>query len=216
MADISFYSTGSYSTTAYLINLDPNWGAAPDNDSRFVDWYVNSSFYGTSYLLGSYPSYGYTSGGDITIRDLSPSTTYDVQARVYSPNKGLLATLYSSVTTSTIQVGFWSWHSNELNALQNNGSTLAITYTRWNELVDKINAVCLAANESWLNDYTTLSGAKASGSGTPLTALMFNSARYNIGSRVSTGIAEVSTGDIIYGWYFITLQDKLNQWIASL
>ena len=35
-------------------------------------------------------------------------------------------------------------------------------------------------------------------------------------SRVSTGITEVSAGDTIYGWYFITLQDKLNQWIASL
>ena len=91
-----------------------------------------------------------------------------------------------------------------------------ITAAVTGETIKLSNKTAGAAGGSWFTNYTTLSGAKASGSGPTLTAAMFNSVRLNIGSRVSTGIPEVSTGGTIYGWYFVTLQDKLNQWIASL
>ncbi len=110
---------------------------------------------------------------------------------------------------------FSNWLA-ELNAFNGHGNFSVLTASRWNDFCDRINATCIAAGSSWTTTYTTLSGAKASGSGVSLTALMFNSVRFNIGSRASTGIAEVYTGGTIYGWYFVTLQDKLNQWIASL
>ena len=113
----------------------------------------------------------------------------------------------------------WSWTTAELNAFNNNGNFSVLTAYRWNQFCDKINATCVAAGESWLTNYTTLSGAKASGPGAPLTALMFMSVKFNIGSRVPTYPpipATINTDDTVYGWYFITLQEKLNEWIARL
>ena len=158
-----------------------------------------------------------STGRSYTFYGLSPNTRYliviDVMyAAGYDGNYG-----YDSgygYTASSIDP--WYWNSSELNAFNNNGNFSALTAARWNAFCDEINKVCVAAGSSWLNNYTTLSGAKASSSGVPLTATMFNSVRFNIGSRVSTGIPEVYTGGTIYGWYFVTLQDKLNQWIASL
>ena len=46
-----------------------------------------------------------------------------------------------------------------------------------------------------------------------LTAERFNSLRFNIGIFLSTGIPEVSSGDIVLGSYFLTLADSLNAWI---
>lgn len=151
-----------------------------------------------------------------TFYGLSPNTGYGITIDVlyaegYSGNWG-----YDSGTGYTSNIDPWYWNTAELNAFNGNGNFSVLTASRWNQFCDKINETCIAASSSWITTYTTLAGAKASSSGIPLTALMFNSVRLNIGARVSTGIAEVSTGDTIYGWYFITLQDKLNQWIASL
>ena len=158
-----------------------------------------------------------STGTFYTFYGLSPNSSYSIiidvmYAAGYDGNYG-----YDSGIGYTISsIDPWYWNSSELNAFNNRGNFSVLTAYRWNQFCDKINEVCVAAGSSWLANYTTLSGAKASGSGVSLTALMFNSVRFNIGSRASTGIAEVSTGGTIYGSYFITLQDKLNQWIASL
>ena len=134
------------------------------------------------------------------------------------------------VTTATItanvtyylwynsSIASWAWNSSELNAFNNNGNFSVLTASRWNQFCDKINQVCIAANSSWTTTYTTLSGAKASGPGAPLTALMFMSVKFNIGSRVSTDPipAIINPGDTVYGSYFITLAKKLNEWITYL
>ena len=83
--------------------------------------------------------------------------------------------------TIGISIASWYWNSSELNAFNNNGNFSVLTAYRWNQFCDKINEACIAANSSWLTNYTTLSGAKASGSGVPLTASMFMSVKFNIG-----------------------------------
>ena len=152
-----------------------------------------------------------------TFSGLSPDTRYLIVVDVmYTEGYGGNYGTDSGYGYTISSIDPWYWNTAELNAFNGHGNFSVLTAYRWNQFCDKINATCIAAGSSWLTNYTTLSGAKASGSGVPLTATMFNSVRFNIGSRVSTGIPEVYTGGTIYGWYFVTLQDKLNQWIASL
>lgn len=114
-----------------------------------------------------------------------------------------------------LNVALWSWTTAENTAFNNGGAFTVLTAARWNAFVDKINAICSASGGSWLTNYSTLAGAKGT-SGGALTANKFNSVKFNIGSRVSTGISDVSTGAAVYGSYFITLAAKLNEWILSL
>lgn len=108
------------------------------------------------------------------------------------------------------------WTSSEINAFNNNGTLDTISYLRWNTFCDKIQEVLSEGNNSWDTTWGSLTATKMSSSDKELTADRFNAARYNIGSHYSTGISTVSTGDIIYGSYFITLQNSLNNWIDTL
>lgn len=204
----SFYATGSTSNSigAAVTGLDPGYGGV-----RAFEWYLNGS------LVGDTTTPPGTSETYFTYWGLASNTWYHLDVKIYNADKStLFVSLYTDAATQPAPVESWYWNTAELNAFNGKGNFSVLTAARWNQFCDRINETCIAASGSWITTYTTLSGAKASGSGATLTALMFNSARLNIGARVSTGIAEVSTGDTIYGWYFITLQDKLNQWIASL
>ena len=160
-----------------------------------------------------------STGTSYTFYGLSPNTRYLIVVDVmyaagYDGNYG-----YDSGYGYTSNIDPWYWTTAELNAFNNHGNFSVLTASRWNQFCDKINEACVAAGSSWTATYTTLSGAKASGPGAPLTALMFMSVKFNIGSRVPTYPpipAIINTGDTIYGWYFITLQEKLNEWIAHL
>ena len=99
------------------------------------------------------------------------------------------------------------------NAVTSKGETSDFSYKVWNDLVNKVNEVQKEKGKSWSNEYATYSNTLMSSSSTTLTANRFNSLRYNIGKYHSTGISEVNTGDIVYGSYFITLTNKLNEWI---
>lgn len=204
--DIWPYVSLSSTATSITVYVSPYVSAIFDNPGAD---YCNISCNGQQSGMIS-------TGNFYTFYGLSPNNGYLITIDVmyaagYSGNWG-----YDSGYGYTSNIDPWYWNSSELNAFNNQGNFSVLTAYRWNQFCDKINETCIAANSSWLNNYTSLYGAKASGSGTQLTALMFNSVKFNIGSRVSTGISDVYTGSTIYGWYFVTLQDKLNQWIASL
>lgn len=206
MASFDVLGASSNSIDVAVTGMDPGYAGI-----RCFEWYKDSKLIRETTTSAGATSASYTFSG------LNPNTWYHLDVKIYNEDKTTqFAHLYTDASTAPAPVDPWYWNSSELNAFNNHGNFSVLTASRWNEFCDKINEVCVAANGSWITTYTTLSGAKAYGPGAPLTALMFNSARVNIGARVSTGIAEVSTGDTIYGWYFITLQDKLNQWIASL
>lgn len=204
----SFSATGSTSNSisVAVTGLDGSYAGV-----RCFDWYKDSI------LIAETTTPAYATSAYYTYYGLNSSTWYHFDVKIYNETK---TTLYTSLSTdgqtAPAPVEPWYWNSAELNAFNNKGNFSVLTASRWNDFCNRISATCIAAGSSWLTNYTTLSGAKASGSGVPLTAAMFNSVRLNIGSRVSTGIPEVYTGGTIYGWYFVTLQDKLNQWIASL
>lgn len=102
------------------------------------------------------------------------------------------------------------------NASAAGGSCSDFSYTVWNDMCNKVKDILDYTGESWNTNFDTFANTKMSSSDKTLTAKRFNSLRYNIGLRSSTGISTVSKGDIVYGQYFRTLADSINSWIDSL
>lgn len=140
---------------------------------------------------------------------------------------------------NSIIVGLWDWDASNGTAsnLQVQNAYSAInkvggfgisdfSYLVWNDLVDKTYSAAQADNGEWLT-------AKSDGSATylsydetmmtsddrTLTADRFNALKFNIGAPTNspgTGIDDVSSGDVVYGWYFTTLTSALNTWINNI
>lgn len=158
-----------------------------------------------------------------TLSGLSPDTDYACNVKV---DDSWIGTQYFTTESASILVEEWSWSSSNgtatssqtskaLSAVKNKGSLLNFSYLVWNDLVDKVKEVQEAKGKSWMTKYASYGATKMSSSDKQLTATRFNSLRYNIGYYYSTGIPEVSKGDIVYGYYFTTLANCINQWIAE-
>lgn len=217
MAYINLLST---SETSIRVNVAGLQEAYASND-RVCDWYLDGQ-YKDSTTLGA----GASSGGAITFRGLSPGTWYSIEV-IISGNGWTNPALSEYFMTNERRIAEWSWFaSNGSASAQQTGEafdavkfgyeTTNFFYLVWNDLVDKVNEVIIAAGGTWSDMYATLSETKMSFADRNLTAKRFNALRQNIGSRYSTGIQEVSPGDTVFGQYFITLTDKLNEWIATL
>ena len=205
MATFSATSSAQDSILAGVTGLDTNYAY-----TRTYKWYLNNMLVDTTTTVPHAGSTYYSFFG------LTAGTWYHLDVIIIGGDTGAqLAHLYTDCKTQAAPPSAWSWTSAETTAFNNHGAFDELTAARWNAFVDKINEVCVAAGSSWLTNYSTVAGAKGS-SGGDMTANMFNSAKYNIGSRASTGIPNVSTGGTVYGSYFITLATKLNEWIASL
>ena len=204
MAEFKVTSKTSDSITVKITGMDSGFA-----ENRYCYWSVNSV---QVKLTATLP---YATEASYTYTGLSANTLYYLDVRIENFQGGQLAAFSTSERTDSTPVTTWSWTTAETTAFNNNGAFTVLTAARWNAFVDKINAICIAAGSSWLTNYSTLAGAKAT-SGSALTANKFNSVKFNIGSRVSTGISDVSTGAAVYGSYFITLAAKLNEWILSL
>lgn len=103
-------------------------------------------------------------------------------------------------------------------AVKNQQPTKNFSHLVWNDMVDKVVEILEAIDDGW-NDTTfglTVEKTKMTTSDTKLTAERFNSLRYNIGRKYSTGINDVSQGDEVKGEYFTTLADRINGWIDTL
>lgn len=80
-------------------------------------------------------------------------------------------------------------------------------------MVDKVKEILDAKGMTWNNTFMSYAATRMSSGDKSLTATRFNSLRYNIGLHYSTGINTVSRGDTVYGWYFITLANCINNMI---
>lgn len=172
-----------------------------DTSSSVVDSITTS--YGSTYTR--------TFGG------LSAGTGYTANVRL----NGSWIGAKTFTTLSKTETGYWDWNAstarrNAYNALVNMGSTSQFSYLVWNEMVDKVWEVIQEKSSGWWNDaFLDLGSTYMTPSDRELTAARFNSLRYNVGSRYSTGVPEVSRGGVVYGWYFTQLMNKLNEWIDS-
>lgn len=121
----------------------------------------------------------------------------------------------------------WSWSVSNGSATdtQTQNAYSAVTYKTavtnfsylvWNDMVDKLKATLDSVGENWDSTYATYDNTKMSSSDKILTATKFNSLRLNIGSHSSTGISTKYKDEYVYGSYFITLANCLNNWINSI
>ena len=156
-----------------------------------------------------------SSGRTFAFSGLLPNTQYLIEIKV--SGSGYEDSNWAGYYATTLSAELWSWTTTERNAFNNNGLTTVITYLRWNAFVDKIYEASANDWRTSAADGANLSYAstKMTSSDKTLTANRFNSVRYNIDYRIPTGIGRVYKGDDVLGSYFLTLETKLNQWIAG-
>ena len=216
MAYINTTST-STSITARLYGLDTSYA----RDDRVCTWYLDGVKRGTSKLGASI-----SSGGTYNFTNLKPSTTYEIHVEITAEGWSSVVELDTEASTTAPEVDAWSWSdsngsasasqtSSAYNAIRNKGKLSNFSYLVWNDMVDKVKEVQEAKGVEWKTKYASYNATKMSSSDKRLTAIRFNSLRYNIGFYYSTGISDVYKGDTVYGSYFITLANCINNWIEE-
>lgn len=171
---------------------------------------------------------------DYTVSGLSPNTTYTISVVAAADTAGTNADYLSGPSLVKTNMSAWSWtYSNgsataaqtkaAYAAVTENGALSDFSYKVWNDLCDKVKECIDRAGSSWWTvmgpdgaETPGYSATRMTSSDKELTADRFNAIRGNIGGRVSTGIDPVYPGDEVNGWYFETITDCLNTWIANL
>lgn len=220
MAYIDILSTSETSIRVQMADLDTTW----EQGTRTVYWYIDGVMDGTSTLRD-----GVSSGGAYTFYGLDSGTEYRIQAEIKHAASGLDVwfTEYATTDSPQVYVEPWDWNSSNgsasasqtrraYDALFDNGNVSDFSYLVWNDLCDKVMEALDAIGDTWDSRYASYNSTRMTSSNKTLTATKFNSLRYQIGSHESTGINDVSPGDIVYGWYFTTIVNALNRWINSL
>lgn len=204
----TFRSTGNYDTYAYLSTT-----STFDEEEGGPKTYLTSnddSGSGNNFKI----SWAVTAG-----------TVYYLWVRLYSIDDTGSCNVY--VTPPPLEIDEWDWSISNgsataaqtqkaYTAITSRGAVSDFSYLVWNDLVNKVNDVKAEVGVSWNTKYLSLSNTLMTSSSKTLTADRFNSLRYNIGIHESTELYDVYTGDEVYGWYFTTLTDALNTWIADL
>ena len=175
----------------------------------------------------------YTAAGSTLTRTfdvLSPGKEYAANVKVGSSGSDASWIGKQSFTApeeETVSVELWSWYSSNglasasqtaraYDAVSSGGNISEFSHLVWNDMVDKVKEILDATGDTWYSGYETYSATRMSYSDKELTASRFNALRDNIGQHIATGISPVSRGDIVYGWYFTRLADRINQWINKL
>lgn len=173
----------------------------------------------------------------ITIDGLEPETEYIVNVGYSNVDYGGVTWLGGQrVTTKkaqpSINIEPWSWFDSNgyatasqttaaYNVLMGNRTTDNFSHLVWNDFVDKVAEVVLATSAYGM-DWSVGGGNYLPKEycyvyqGDTLSADIYNSVKYNIGSLMSTGIQNVSRGDIITGYHIVHLADVLNELIYSI
>ena len=180
--------------------------------------------------------------------------TYYLWMRESTPDCAgrVTATANITFTANEDSIPKWDWYSsngdntiaasqtisayNAINGTGTGRSTRNFSHLVWDDMVDKVKAICDEAVGWWdsasygLSYANTKAIANANGEYV-LTSNMFNSLRNNLEiagyqklglSKIPTGISSgtiphpVNSGDTVYGHYFITLTDYMNSCIDKL
>lgn len=213
----------------------PEWYAESTHDTVTIRVYDKGSYSYFSYSLRELDDTiiagptAYSTRTSYTVTGLTPETSYYAYLSwsTSTTGEGNYDYVIVDTTAEPTSVDYWDWDrsngsatatltSTAYDAVRYGGAVSAFSYLVWNDLVDKAKEILDASGDTWNSRYTTYSGARMSSTSRILTADKFNSLRYNIGLRVSTGISEQSPGDPVLGSYFLTLADCLNKWIDQL
>lgn len=167
---------------------------------------------GGSWQSGSYP-------GPFNFTGLTKNTTYTIE--YYCSAIGYINsnTNSSSITTpDNVKPDPWSWSASNGSAssaqtqaaynavIKTSGYDLSdFSYLVWNDLVDKVDAFAVYKSSS-----AVASGAKMATSDKALSALRFNKLLTAVNAMALTGITNRSAGQLVYGSYFTTITNALN------
>lgn len=215
--------TISYTDTTIKFSVT---GLTSGQEVRFYVRYEPAPSDGSAVVDESYT----TSSSTLTktFSGLTPNTEYACNVGIVVSGVAIFGTTqYFTTNEAEVSLDPWSWTSSNgsasttlmkaaYTAVTTKGALSDFSYLVWNDMVDKVKAVLDATGLSWSSNYATYSATKMSSSDKELTAKRFNSLRFNIGSHYSTGISDVSSGDVVYGSYFITLASSLNSWIGQI
>lgn len=215
MAYISVLSTTDSSIRVQMSGLDTSY----ERSDRVCTWYLNGNRKGTSRLGGKI-----SSGGAFTFSGLKAGISYNISVFITAPGWIQGVELDTTAETDLPSIEPWSWSKSNgsasasqtsaaYSAIRNKGGLSSFSYLVWNDMVDKVKEILDAKGMTWNNAFMSYTATRMSGGDKSLTATRFNSLRYNIGLIYSTGINTVSRGDIVYGWYFITLANCINNMI---
>lgn len=138
-------------------------------------------------------------------------------------------------TSSSSSIDKWSWTSsngsasstqtrNAKAAVEDKEAVTNFSHLVWNDMVDKVKEIMDEAVGWWDGTYASYSNTRFIASPYELTADMFNSLRNNldiagdhyIGLGYRTGIEPVKSGGIVYGDYFLTLAEYINDCIDNI
>lgn len=160
--------------------------------------------------------------------DIKKNTTYYLFCRGYTGLESGYCEIDFQILVYAPSIPKWDWYSsngdnasasvtlNSYYALNKDNPTSDFSHLVWNDMVDKVMKIIESTGNTWWSKYASYYDTKMHSKPYELTADMFNSLRYNIGARYSTGIGEVSPGDCVYADYFITLTNCMNEWIDTL
>ncbi len=147
----------------------------------------------------------------LSVSGLDPDTQYCLE--VSACNDDGCSSYTSAVCGYTDDISRpsnWSWTSAETDAFNNKGEVDTVTYSRWNDFVDKVDDFRIYYNETHGTSISLNIEAYMSSGSRNLSDTRFNAVRNCINSMNSTTVPTVSNDDTVYGAYFITLKDDLN------
>lgn len=205
------------------------------NYTRLFEFYIDDVLDGSRSLSGSTTSTTWTYG-DEDYGPLEPGTTYSLKVIVYKEEEGREIAKFTTRGTTKSNVEPWTWDDcqtiggdvgeaadietmSAYSAITKQMETTEFSYKVWNDLCAKTREVRTArGSSSWRSDFLSYSDTLMSSSDKILTAERFNSLRINIGSMqdVSSIPYPVVKGGEVYGSYFTTLTNALNDEIANL
>lgn len=167
---------------------------------------------------------------DYTYKNLEPGTTYTLEVYVCDEDWSNASRVYDEANATTLEksaIDPWDWDVSNgsatapqtqkaYNAVTGKGSCSDFSYKVWNDMCAKMMEYIEAIDSVWITADDTYENTLMSSTDKTLTATRFNALKNNIGSRQSTGIPTVSTGDPVLGEYFVTMMDVLNDMIDEL
>ena len=162
-----------------------------------------------------------------------PTGTYTFYGFTQTPDGAYWRTGSSTVTIkSTSNITSWSWTSSNGSAsdkqtqiayeiLQGLRPTSdGFSHLVWNDLVNKVAEIRSAKGLGWDENIGGIpylaKGQCYVSSGQTLSADIYNSVRFQVGSIKGTQITDRTTGDEILGYYITRITDVLNEIIQEI
>lgn len=205
-AYISVLGTSRDSISVQLAGCDTSYSKG----DRSLYWYLNGSLKHTT-SLGAYVY----SGGDYTFYGLTPDTGYNILAIVTNGNWTSEFSAYIwTDRRSVIRPSDWNWTSSEIHAFNNNGSIKALSQSRWNSFIDRINAYVDYVNDLDRRSISHIPSSCYMGSDKLMYATSFNQVVEKIKEITGHSLSGITLprkrGEPLKGAYFPYMSNILN------